>query len=107
MSITWLHPSLAQLEPRLLDRANLPDEIVTYVAGATGRNPRLDRERVYARLATDDEASALQLAQPAAVLIAYHTIFDEDGDVLSYELSVYPPGRVRYEDEVLFDPRDR
>lgn len=107
MSVTWLHPSLAQLEPRLLERTNLPDEIVSYVAEATGRHPRLYRERVFARLASDKEASALQLTQPAAVLVAYHTVFDDDGDVLSYELSVYPPERVRYEDEVLFDPRDR
>lgn len=103
MSVTWLHPSLAQLEPRLLTRENLPDEVVTYVEHATGRAVQLYRERVFARLATPDEARTLGLTEPDAVLVAYHTIFDVDGDIMSYELSIYPPERVRYEDEVLID----
>src|SRR6266508_4044003 len=36
-SVTWLHPSIAQVEPRLLTRESLPDEVVTYVEHVTGR----------------------------------------------------------------------
>jgi len=107
MSVTWTHPEVAQLEPTLLTQNDLPDEVVTYVASATNRTPRLYRERVLARLATAEEARDLQLPQPAAVLVAYHTIYDTEGDVLTYEISIYPPGRVRYEDEVAIDPRTR
>jgi DNA-binding GntR family transcriptional regulator len=106
-SVTWLHPSIAQMEPRLATLEDLPDEVVTYVEQATGRTAKLYRERVLARLATDEDAADLALSQPAAVMVAYHTVFDSEGDVLSYELSTYPPGRVRYEDEVIFDPRER
>jgi DNA-binding GntR family transcriptional regulator len=103
MSTTWLSPALATLEPRLLQRINLPDEIISYAEAATGRRAHLYRERVFARLASREEVETLILDNPAAVLVAYHTYFDTQGDVLSYELSVYPPDRVRYEDEVILD----
>lgn len=105
MSITWIHPEVSHLEPRLLELVDLPDEVVTYVAAATGRKPRLYRERVLARLASADEARDLGLSQPAAVLVAYHMIYDMTGDVMTYEVSIYPPNRVRYEDEIVIDPR--
>jgi DNA-binding GntR family transcriptional regulator len=105
MSITWTHPEIAQIEPRLTETTDLPDEVVTYVSAATGRQAKLFRERVLARLASAEEARDLQLTQPAAVLVAYHTIYDAEGDVLTYEVSIYPPGRVRYEDEIVIDPR--
>lgn len=100
LSITWARAELAELEPRLLESVDLPDEVVTYVAGATGRTPQFYRERVLARLASSEEARDLRLNQPAAVLVAYHTLYDMEGDVLTYEVSVYPPNRVRYEDEI-------
>jgi GntR family transcriptional regulator len=99
-SLTWARPELAELEPRLLEPADLPDEVATYVAAATNRTPQFYRERVLARLASSDEARDLKLAQPAAVLVAYHTIYDTEGGVLTYEVSIYPPNRVRYEDEI-------
>lgn len=102
MSLTWAHPEVAQLEPRLLERVNLPDEVVTYVAEATSRTRDFYRERVLARLAHSEEAGYLQLQQPAAVLVAYHTVYDTEGEVLTYEVSIYPPNRVRYEDEIKF-----
>lgn len=100
MSATWSRPEIAELQPRLLETVDLPDEVVTYVASATDRTPEFVRERVLARLASSQEARDLKLSQPAAVLVAYHTVYDTRGDVLTYEVSIYPPNRVRYEDEI-------
>jgi GntR family transcriptional regulator len=56
-------------------------------------------DRISARLASRDEASALGLPQPVAVLVVHHTTYDSDGQPLEFAEAVYPPGTWSFEDQ--------
>jgi GntR family transcriptional regulator len=100
LSSSWFPHSLGDRAPRLLERSRIRKGTVTYIERMTGRRARLGRDRISARLATDDEASALQLGNgPAAVLVVHHTAFDTAGEPIEFAEAVFPPGRWSFEDE--------
>lgn len=101
LSTTWVRVEVARAAPELFELTDLPLEIISYIEQATGLRARLYRERVHARLGTLQESHLFRISQPLAVLVAYHTVVDAYDRVLSYEESVYPQDRVRYEDEVI------
>lgn len=99
LSSSWFPQSLAERAPRLLERSRLREGSVAYVERMTGRRARLGRDRISARLAMPEEAGALGLDSPAAVLVVHHTAFDAAGDPLEFAEAVFPPGRWSFGDE--------
>ena len=92
--------ALAERAPRLLKRERIREGTIAYIERTTGRRARLGRDRISARLATDDEADALQLGDgPAAVLVIHHTAFDAAGEPIEFAEAVFPQGRWSFEDE--------
>lgn len=94
VSTSWLRPELAEAVPALLN-AEGPIEGGTLgaVRDATGRYQGLLQTTLESRLATTEEATALELEQPQAVMIAEARIADEDGDPLEYGHDVISPGQ--------------
>lgn len=100
VSSSWFAESLAERAPLLLKRSRIREGTVAYIERETGRRARAGRDRVSARLATSEEASALGLGSgPAAVLVVHHTAFDAAGDPIEFAEAVFPPGRWSFEDE--------
>jgi DNA-binding GntR family transcriptional regulator len=100
VSSSWFPESLARRAPKLLERSRIREGTIGYIERQTGRRARLGRDRISARLATSDEASALELGEgPVAVLVVHHTAFDAGGAPIEFAEAVFPPGRWSFEDE--------
>jgi GntR family transcriptional regulator len=100
VSDSWLPAGLAERAPLLLERERIREGTVAYIERTTGRLAHVGRDRISARLATDDEAIALRLGEaPAAVLVIHHTVFDTSGEPLEFAEAVFPQGRWSFEDE--------
>jgi len=93
LSTSWFRPELGEAAPRLLTRERIREGTLAYVEACTGRRARFGRDEMSARLATDEEASALDLQQPAAVLVVHHLACDAGGQTIEAAEAVFPPGR--------------
>ena len=91
LSTSWYSAEVAGQAPRILERDRIREGTVAYVEGATGRRPRRARDRISARLASEDEARLLELERPTAVLVTNHLVRDADDVPLEYAESVAPP----------------
>jgi GntR family transcriptional regulator len=92
IATSWWSPDLAPVAPRLLVRESLGGiGSVRYVAEVTGRHATYARDQASGRLATDDEARALRLNSPAAVLVIRHTVFDREDRPMEFAEAIYPP----------------
>lgn len=98
VSTSWFSEKVGRQARRLLNKARIREGTLAYVEQATGRRGRTARDRITSRLATADEASALGLAEPVAVLVVHHTTYDGDAQVIEFTEAVYPPGRWSFED---------
>jgi len=100
VSCSWMPAAVAERAPRLLERKRIREGTIAYIERTTGRRARVGRDRISARLATRDEADALQLGDgAAAVLVVHHTAFDAAGEPIEFAEAVFPPGRWNFEDE--------
>lgn len=93
ISTSWLAGDLAESVPALLSTGSIPGGTIGAVCKATGRQPAPGMDTAKARLATDEEAAALGLTQPVAVLIVEARLSDEDGVPLEYGVDVIGPDR--------------
>lgn len=93
ISTSWLPGELASAVPGLLQTERIPGGTIGAVCTATGRQPAPGMDTATARLATDEEAAALGLDQPAAVLVVEARLSDEDGAPLEFGVDIIGPGR--------------
>ncbi|MBA3906980.1 MAG: GntR family transcriptional regulator [Pseudonocardiales bacterium] len=100
IATSWWPTQLADVAPRLLIAETLGGiGSVRYVESVTGRQAGYARDRVTARLATDQEAVELRLDGGNAVLVYRHTVFDTADEPLEFAEAVYPPGAWSLEQE--------
>lgn len=100
VATSWFSAQVAERAPRLLEQSRIRQGTLAYVEQTSGRRGRVARDRETARLATPEEAQALQLGdEPAAVLLIHHTTYDEGGEPIEFVEAVYPGGRWTFEDE--------
>lgn len=97
LSTSWYPAVVAEAAPRLLEPARIREGTLAYVEKTTGRRARYARDEVGARLANPDEVDALQLAQPAAILLVRHVIHDADDRSIEFAEAIYPPGGWTFE----------
>mgnify|MGYP001329640910 CR=1 FL=1 len=93
LSTSWLAGELAEAVPALLSTERIQGGTIGAIAAATGRQPAPGVDTARARLATDEEAEALGLTQPSAVLVVEARLADEDGRPLEYGVDVIGPDR--------------
>jgi GntR family transcriptional regulator len=93
VSTSWLPGDLADAVPALLQTESIPGGTIGAVSAATGRQPASGMDTATSRLATDEEAAALGLDHPAAVLVIEARLSDEDGAPLEYGVDIIGPGR--------------
>jgi DNA-binding GntR family transcriptional regulator len=93
LSTSWFSEETAAAAPRLLQRARILEGTLAYVEACTGRRAMVAADRVGARLASADEATALRLPEPSAVLVVLHVAFDRNQQPLEVAEAVFPPGR--------------
>jgi GntR family transcriptional regulator len=93
IATSWWPASLAEQAPRLLEPVSLGGiGSVRYVESVTGRVASYARDVAAARLASVEEATVLNLgAEPAAVLIYRHTVYDAEDQPLEFAEAIYPP----------------
>jgi DNA-binding GntR family transcriptional regulator len=91
LSTSWFAGETAEVAPRLLDAERILEGTLSYVEASTGRPATVARDRVSARLATDEERHLLRLPDPCAVVVTHHTVLDADDLVLDFSESVGPP----------------
>lgn len=88
MSTSWLDGALASTAPALLRTERIKEGTWRYLEDRAGRAVVSGQDRVSTRLATDDEAEALGLVQPAAIKITRTRYRDEAGVTVEYGISV-------------------
>lgn len=93
-STSWFTSEVGARCPLLLTQERIRQGTSRYVEEVTGRVLAESQDQVMSRLATPDEASALALALPAAVLETRHTAWDSQGEPLTYEVGLARPGRM-------------
>jgi DNA-binding GntR family transcriptional regulator len=93
VSTSWLRAELAARVPALLSTDRIPGGTIGAIRDATGRHQGLHQTTLESRLATEDEATALGLEQPQAVMISESRLSDEDGEPLEYGHDVIAPGQ--------------
>lgn len=93
ISTSWLAGELADAVPALLSPERIQGGTIGAVSAATGRQPAPGLDTAKARLATADEAEALGLDQPSAVLVVEARLSDEDGKPLEFGVDVIGPDR--------------
>lgn len=93
-STSWFTATVGAQSPLLLERTRIRQGTSRYVEETTGRTLAESQDQVTSRLATPEEASALALPLPAAVLETRHTAWDSHGEPLTYEVGLARPGRV-------------
>lgn len=97
ISTSWFPPDLAEIAPLLLSTERIPSGTATYVSQQTGRQLAHGQETTYARLATSAECEELGRKRPLAVLVTEHVACDRQGEPVTYEVGLAPPGhRVTY-----------
>jgi GntR family transcriptional regulator len=84
----WFPPDVADLAPRLGQRAPIAEGTTRYVTRQTGRSPAEGTDVTTVRLATGPEAGLLRLTAPTAVAVLLHTAYDRDGRPLVCEEGV-------------------
>jgi GntR family transcriptional regulator len=99
VSTSWFSAEVGRQARRLLSKTRIREGTLAYVEQATGRQGWTAMDRISARLASQDEAAALGLPQPVAVLVVHHTTYDSAGQPLEFAEAVYPPGRWSFEDQ--------
>ena len=92
-STSWFAGDLADVAPLLLETARIRQGTAAYVEEMTGRRMSRGQDRIAARLATAEELAELALPEPSAVLVTLHTVWDTEGQPLSYEEGIAPPER--------------
>ncbi|MEU4420317.1 GntR family transcriptional regulator [Actinoplanes sp. NPDC024001] len=97
ISTAWYAPAIGDLAPKLLARERLRSGTLSYVEQATGRQARYARDEVSARLATPEERERLGLAEPSAVLLVRHVVYDGEDRPLEFTEAAYPPDRWAFE----------
>ncbi|MCK2245266.1 MULTISPECIES: GntR family transcriptional regulator [unclassified Crossiella] len=92
------YPADLARDTRLADPRKIPGGAVAFLAGL-GYPPRQVREDVRARLATQQERTALQLPDPACVLVLSRTLTsDQDRAVEASVMTMVAEGRrLRYQ----------
>jgi GntR family transcriptional regulator len=98
VSTSWFSAEVGRQARRLLSKTRIREGTLAYVEQATGRRGRTAIDRISARLASQDEAAALNLPEPLAVLVVHHTTYDSDGRPLEFAEAVYRPGAWSFED---------
>ncbi|WP_242911532.1 GntR family transcriptional regulator [Actinomadura terrae] len=93
ISTSWLNGELADAVPALLRTDRIEGGTIGAICKATGRQPAPGLDTAKARLASDDEAEALGLTQPIAVLVVEARLSDEDGQPLEFGVDVIGPDR--------------
>ncbi|HEY9411756.1 MAG TPA: GntR family transcriptional regulator [Jiangellaceae bacterium] len=93
ISTSWLAGSLADVAPELLSPKSIEGGTIGAVSRATGRQPAPGLDTAKARLATEEDAEALGLDLPSAVLVVETRLSDEDGVPLEFGVDVIGPDR--------------
>ena len=101
ISTSWFAADLVDAAPLLAEPKSLPGQgTLLYIEERTGRKGQVGRDRISARLATPEEALALELGeQPAAVLLVHHETYDQEGEPIEFVEAVYPPGQWTFEED--------
>lgn len=101
VSTSWFPPEVAEAAPLLLSTERLPQGTLAYLAAQTGRSPQHGREMTSVGLATREEAEEFSREEPLPLLVTEHFASDSDGEPLTYEVGLCPPGfRVAYDYEI-------
>lgn len=99
-SVSWLDAGLLDAAPMLTVSDRIKNGTVRYVEESTGRTAAYARDQVAARLATEEEASDLNLSGPDSPVLVYrHTVYDTHDRPLEFAEAVYPPDRWTFEQE--------
>ncbi|MBT8225455.1 MAG: GntR family transcriptional regulator [Dactylosporangium sp.] len=93
MSTSWYPAQVAEVAPRLLDKSRIREGTVAYVEQATGRRISHARDEIAARLASEDERAGLAIAEPSAVLVVRHIVYDVMDCPFEFAEALYPPNR--------------
>lgn len=101
VSTSWFAAILAETAPQLADPKPLGGQgTLAYIEQHTGRKGQVGRDRISARLATPEEAAALELGdQPSAVLLVHHQTYDHNREPIEFVEAVYPPGQWTFEED--------
>ena len=99
VSTSWFPEKTGRQARRLLSKTRIREGTLAYVEQATGRRGKSATDRISARLASPEEAVALGLSGPEAVLVVHHTSYDSEGQPMEFTEAVYPPGRWSFEDQ--------
>jgi DNA-binding GntR family transcriptional regulator len=99
LSTSWFSEDVATVAPRLLQRERILEGTVAYVEACTGRRAKVATDRVGAKLASDDEATALGLDRPSAVLVVLHVAYDRNQQPLEVVEAVFPPDRWTFQQD--------
>ena len=91
LSTSWFAPDLAERAPGLLQPQRLVGGTARYLAGITGQDAAYARDQVAARLATASECELLGVAEPAAVLVYWLTVYDARDLPVQFDEATYPP----------------
>lgn len=100
-STSWYDGALAEAAPKLLQTERIRQGTPGYIEEQTGRVVTTGRDTIGARLATADDAAALQLAEGTAVLHGQNWYYDATGDVLEYGEYVSAGDRLRSYDYMI------
>ena len=93
LSTSWFAPELAGQAPRLLIPERLRGGTQKYLASATGRTATYARDRVSARLSSEEEARHLRLEPHTAVLVYQLSAYDAHDAPVQFDEATYPPER--------------
>ncbi|MGW3150733.1 GntR family transcriptional regulator [Streptomyces sp. NPDC001177] len=86
----WFPPAVADVAPRLALPGPIAEGTTHYVRRETGRSPAEGVDTTTVRLASDEEASLLEVEQPAAVAVVLHVAYDQHHLPLVCEEGVTP-----------------
>lgn len=101
ISTSWFAGNLAEVAPLLLSRERITQGTAAYVTEQTGRKLRHGQEVASVRLATSEEAQELQRPEPLPLYVTEHLACDDQGNPLTYEIGLCPPGyKVTYDYEI-------
>src|SRR5690606_4956079 len=92
-STSWLAGELATVAPRLLETERLRQGTPGYIEETTGRRITSGRDQITADAATQEEASALDVAPGSPVLRGRNWMYGRAGEVIEYGEYVVAAGR--------------
>jgi DNA-binding GntR family transcriptional regulator len=99
LSTSWYEGKVADRAPALSQPERVLEGTLAYVERVTGRRGNVARDRMSARLATAEERTALDLMEPAAVLVIHHLVCDSDNRPLGFEEAICPPDTWTFKQE--------